>query len=510
MAALQSRIFRAAAPVVWLCVLACRREAVAVAAPSPDIPVFIISIDTLRSDHLPAYGYVHGSTPAIDRFRKDALLFRKAFSNVPLTLPSHCSMMTGLLPYTHGVRDNLGYALPVERRTLATLLKEKGYETGAAVSSFVLRSDSGISRGFDTWDDLMTVSTLESISSWQRDGDVSRQVLERWLASTHSHKVFGFLHLYEPHKPYRPPQPFASKLQNPYDGEIAYADSIVGLFLDSLRSKGLYDGALIIILSDHGEGLGDHGESEHGVFLYRESIQIPLIVKLPRQARAGQEDSAVSSIVDILPTVLGRLGLSAPPGVEGIDLFSEAATRPADRMVYSETYYPRLHYGWHELMSLAGAEFHFIEAPRAELYDYVADREERRNLAQEQRRILASARTQIQAIAAAHPFESPKITDPEVVAKLSALGYLGSGPATLSGALPDPKDKLDLLELRGTGTGYLQSAQYEKAIEIGKKIVASNPDFLPGWGLMSSGYEKLGRRELALDALEEQMRRSPG
>lgn len=478
------------------------------ARPAADTPVFIISIDTLRSDRLPLYGYAKGSTPAIDSFRRDSILFRSAFSHAPLTLPSHASLMTGLLPYRHGVRDNIGYAMKPEQATLATILKENGYATGGAVSSFVIRSETGIDRGFDQYDDLMTVSPMKTVTSWTRDGDLSRELLTKWLQGTTSLRVFGFLHLYEPHGPYTPPEPYRSKLADPYDGEIAYADAIVGRFLDDLRARGLYDRSLIILMSDHGEGLGDHGEVAHGVFVYRESIQIPLIVKLPGKTRAGEEIESVASIADLMPTILGQLGIEPPKGIDGIDLFSSGASKA--RAIYSESYFQRLHYGWKELVSLVDTKHHFIDAPRVELYDYVADPAELTNIAEEQRRVVAERRGEVAAIVAASPFEQPRAASPEDVAKLTALGYLGSGPRDVSGDLPDPKDKITDLTLMGRGTAYLEHGESEKALEVGRALVKSNPDFLHGWGLISSAYEKMGKKELALAALEEQMKRSNG
>ncbi|MBI2212037.1 MAG: sulfatase-like hydrolase/transferase [Acidobacteria bacterium] len=477
------------------------------AAVAADTPVFIISIDTLRADHLPAYGYANGSTPEIDRFRKDAVLFRSAFSHVPLTLPSHASLMTGLLPYRHGVRDNVGYVLKEEQTTLAAILKRNGYATGAAVSSFVIRGETGIERGFDEYDDLMTVSPMETLTSWTRDGDLSRELLAKWLEKNAGPRVFAFLHIYEPHGPYTPPEPYKSRFAAaPYDGEVAYSDAIVGKFLDELRAKGLYDRALIILMSDHGEGLGDHGEIAHGVLLYNEAIQVPLMIKLPAGERAGQEVATVASIVDILPTVLARLGIGSPTGLDGVDLFG--ATAAAERAIYSESYYQRLHYGWKELISLVDAKHHFIEAPTVELYDRATDPREMKNIASDQRRVVADRRRAAQAVVAAHPFEQPRAADPEDVAKLTALGYLGSGPSATSGDLPDPKDKLDALTLMGKGTAYIERGHYSEALEVGRTLVRDNPDFLHGWGLLSSTYLKMEKYDLALAAFEEQMKRS--
>lgn len=486
----------------------CGGESGAKSARAQPVPVFIISIDTLRSDRLPAYGYSKGSTPSIDRFRKDAVLFHAAFSHSPLTLPSHASLMTGHLPYRHGVRDNLGYALGGETQTLAAMLKSRGYATGGAVSSAVLRRDTGIARGFDLYDDVMSVSTQQTINSWARDGDVTRTMLTKWLDTPAGGERFGFLHLYEPHVPYAPPEPYASRFADPYDGEIAYADAITGRFLDELRARGLYDRSLIVLMSDHGEGLGDHGELEHGVFLYREAIQVPLLVKLPNGERAGETIEAPVAIADIMPTILARIGIERPEGLDGIDLFSTSLD--ASRTIYSESYFQRLHYGWRELVSLVGSRHHYIEANSVELFDYRADPGERSNIANEQRRVVAEGRNEVAEVARSHPFEPPRVANPEDVAKLAALGYLGSGPVDAKGQLPDPKDEIEALTLVGQGSAFLQRGEYEKAIDAGRRLLAHNPDFIHGWGLIGAAYQRAGKREKALDALREQMNRSPG
>jgi tetratricopeptide (TPR) repeat protein len=472
-------------------------------APSP---LFIISIDTLRADRLPVYGYGEGRTPHIDAFRDDAILFRRAYGSVPLTLPSHASLMTGLQPYQHGVRDNIGYALEAQHETLATTLSRNGYVTGGAVSSFVLRGETGINEGFAFYDDLMKVAPMETMSSWQRDGDETRLVLESWLERQTGDRIFGFLHLYEPHTPYSPPEPFASEFADAYDGEIAYADAIVGRFLETLKAKGLYAKSTIVVLSDHGEGLGDHGELEHGVFVYRESIQVPLLIKLPDNIRAGEESTNVVSLVDLVPTLLPLAGVEPPPGIAGADVLADDIE--AERRVYAESYYPRLHFGWHELHALIDAGHHFIDAPAVELYA-TSDGAQLANVAEENRRIVASMRDEIGSILSSHPFEEPSVANPEDVRKLEALGYLGSSAPT-SGALPDPKDKVALLETFGRGAGYFQRGEYDRAIEIAQGIVRDNPGFLQGWGLLSSSYRKQGNLPGALAAMEEQMRQSPG
>jgi choline-sulfatase len=465
-----------------------------------DVPVFIVSIDTLRADRLPAYGYAKGSTPALDAFRRDAILYTQAYSHVPLTLPSHTSIFTGELPYVHGVRNNLGYTLKAAQPTMASRLKAKGYETGAAVSSFVLRKETGIAAGFDFFDDYMTHSPQQSATSWQRDGDLSRQSLENWLASKAGAKVFGFLHLYEPHSPYAPPAPFAGAADR-YDGEISYADAIVGRFFDDLKKRGLYDSALIIVLSDHGEGLGDHGEQEHGIFVYREDIHVPLLVKLPAQQRKGETVERVVGLTDVLPTVLDVAGEPSPASL--------VAAAPAQHAVYSESYYSRLQYGWSELTSMIDGSVHYIDAPRVELYRYPADPAERQNVAEQNRREVAAFRQQLRTVAAAHPFAQPQLADPEDAAKLAALGYVGS-TVSATGPLADPKDKLDVLRTFGAANDQMRLRHFDNAAAMMEPLMRGNPDFVSGWGVLAQAYREQGKKELALQTLRKQMNLSPG
>jgi arylsulfatase A-like enzyme len=236
-------------------------------------PVILISIDTLRADHLPAYGYTAVRTPAIDTLARDGILFRNAWSHCPLTLPSHLSLFTGLLPPDHGVRDNAGYRFdPAAHTTLAALLRERGYRTGGAVSAYVLRGATGAGNGFEDYDDVIGVIDGAPLGALQRPGAMTEKIAERWIDAHASQPFFYFLHIYEPHAPYAPT----------YDADVAAADGVVGTLLAHLEKTGLYDRALIVLVSDHGEGLMEHGEQEHGVFLYREDLHVPLLLKLPK------------------------------------------------------------------------------------------------------------------------------------------------------------------------------------------------------------------------------------
>jgi arylsulfatase A-like enzyme/tetratricopeptide (TPR) repeat protein len=484
----------------------------------PKAPVFLISVDTLRADHLPAYGYTGVETPHIDALRKDSVLFSNAYSQVPLTLPSHTTLMTGRLPADHGVRDNVGYRRKPTIETLAEVLRRNGYATGAAVSSIVLAGESGMKDGFERYDDSIEASApAVSLGRVQRDGDETRASLTQWIATVEGRPLLGFLHLYEPHTPYEPPEPHRSRYASrPYDGEIARADEIVGTFLDFLRRRGLYDGALIVFLSDHGEGLGDHGEDEHGVFLYRQTLHVPLLVKLPGQARAGGTVADPVGLDDVFPTILAAVGAfstatpkEVPPrsGVSLVGLLFGQKAGP--RRIFSETVFPRLHYGWSDLASLFDGRHHYIEAPRPELFDTVDDPAETKDLAGGLPPAFRSLRVEMSRLRAA-TVESPNAVDPEQAAKLASLGYIGSTAAAADAKdLPDPKDKAGTMRAMKQGYAFLGDGRYPEAVAAFRALVKSEPLMADVWSGLAQALRKLGYKEEALAALKEVAKLSP-
>jgi arylsulfatase A-like enzyme/Flp pilus assembly protein TadD len=490
--------------VLLLLAAACSRQAVV----DPKAPIIIISIDTLRSDHLPAYGYTKIETPAIDRFRKDAVLFERAYSHCPLTLVSHASVFTGLLPAEHGIRDNLGYNLNPKVPTIAEFLKSKGYATGGAVSALVLRGETGIKRGFDFWDDSIDfdVNAL-SIGRAQRSGDETRQIAEKWIGEHKSVPFFFFFHIYEPHTPYEPPDQFRSKYGNTYDGEVATADDIVGKFVAYLHEQGLYDKATIILMSDHGEGLGDHGEDEHGILLYRETLQVPLIVKFSQSAQKGMSIAKPVQLIDIYPTIAGAFDVVKS---EGISLARIAHGDTAgERDIYSETYYPRLHFGWSDMHSIIAGTNHYIHSPKPELYDVVADPAESKNVLLEKRRDYVALRERIQPFI--HAVTAPAAVDDEQKQQLLALGYVGSSVTTLSDAvLPDPKENIGKANLIGKAFYAFKQQQYPEALRITTSLLRDNPNMLDIWSLQTRILERLGRTEEAIAAGKQGLRLDPG
>ncbi|HYH06327.1 MAG TPA: sulfatase-like hydrolase/transferase [Thermoanaerobaculia bacterium] len=498
-------IFRKAFVSCVLLLAACGDR---VPRPSNETPVFLISIDTLRSDRLPAYGYRGVATPAIDRLRADGILFEHAYSHCPLTLPSHATILTGRLPADTGIRDNVGYQLDPNVPTLAELLGKNGYRTGAAVSSFVLRKNTRIDRGFSFWDDQVEQgSSATAIGEIQRPGPKTAEVAKRWIAEHGGNPLFFLLHLYEPHTPYEPPEPFRSRYPNPYDGEIAAADQIVEEFLAFLEQQDLYDRSLIILFSDHGEGLGDHGEDEHGIFLYREAIQVPLIVKLPKSAMRGRSVATAVQLSDIFPTVTEVTGTRTGV-VDGKSLLSFLKGEPRQRLVYSETYYPRFHFGWSDLHSLTDGQKHLIQAPRPELFALATDPGEKHNVLQQDRRAYTAMRNALQPLI--REAAAPSAIDSEEAAKLAALGYLGAGAQTAPGAeLPDPKDSIGVLaDVRHAFT-LARRDETDTALALTEKLLAANPAMLDLWDLKARLLATQRRQREAIEAAKEGLRLAP-
>ncbi|MDP9192618.1 MAG: sulfatase-like hydrolase/transferase [Acidobacteriota bacterium] len=486
---------------------ACKRQGekpIGAAALNEQPPVIIISIDTLRADHLPAYGYKGVETPAIDALRSDAILFTNAYSQCPLTLPSHVSMLTGLYPAQAGVRDNLGYTFDsAAHPTIPALLKQRGYATGAAVSAYVLRGASGLSRVFDSYDDAIDVQPGEALGKLQRNAGESIAIAQPWIESHKTQPFFYLLHLFEPHGPYEPVEPFRSRYASAYDGEIATVDHALGKFLDFLKSAGIYDRAVIILMSDHGEGLGDHGEDEHGIFLYKEAIHVPLIVKLPQQKERGTTRNGVAQLIDILPTVCTLAGAAIPDKLPGRSLLADGAPRTA----YSETLYPRIHLGWSELHSLIDPTLHYIDSPSPELFHHVADPLETTNVLKDQRRAVAEMRRTLGNLRV--PYAPPAAVDPEEAKKLAALGYLGSSAPSESVSLGAPKDHIGELRLMTRAMAAAHRGDHRDAIAIYRDVLERNPKFPDAWGQLAAAYRSAGMLQESVNAYKRGLEMTP-
>ena len=475
-----------------------------------DAPVILISIDTLRSDRLPAYGYGKVETPAIDALGRDAIVYERAYSHYPLTLPSHVSILSGELPPVHGVRDNAGYPFKsADHPFLPRLLDAAGYDTGAAVSAVVLRPDTGLGEGFDFYDGDLRPAPGQSLDEVQRPGAETARVALDWIRERAGKPFFFFLHLYEPHTPFAAPEPFASRYADPYDAEIAAADAVVGEVIAELKRLEIYDRAIVILLSDHGEGLWDHGEGQHGIFLYRETLQVPLMVKLPGGKRGGTRVATAAQLVDVLPTVLAATGLDVPeklPGTSLLALPPEGDTEP--RQIYAETFYPRLHFGWSELTSLIEGSKHYIEAPEPELYDLAADPRETRNLVAAERRAYASLRDAMKGYERA--LAAPQQVDAETLKKLAALGYAGGSNAVREGPFPDPKTQKHVIKELEDGLLALSEKKHDRVVEIFGRLLRDNPNMQDIWGMYALSLHQLGRAEEAAAAYDRALELSGG
>src|SRR5713226_8878174 len=337
---------------------------VSAAASSPNVApnVVVITIDTLRPDHLGCYGYKQIRTPNIDALAADGIRFERAYTSVPVTLPSHTVIFTGTYPIYSGMHDFAANKLNPMQPTLASVLKEHGYTTGAVVASAVLDSRFGLNRGFDFYYDRFDFSRLQesNIDEMERPGNVVADVTLDWLSKNYQKKFFLWMHLYDPHYPDRPPAPYSEEYaSHPYDGEIAFADAQVGRLLRFLKEKGLYQNTLVVLSGDHGESLGEHGEKTHGFFIYNATLHVPVIFHLPGGVSAKTMPELVS-LADLMPTVLKALKIEAPPQVQGRNLLPLMAPRKEDesRSLYGETFLPRLHFNWSELRGVETENYH--------------------------------------------------------------------------------------------------------------------------------------------------------
>lgn len=476
----------------------------------PGAPVVLISIDTLRADHLPAYGYSGVATPGIDALQRDSILFENAYSHCPLTLPSHLSLLTGLLPAGHGVRTNLGYRFDgAAHPTLARVLRAHGYATGAAVSAYVLRGATGISESFDLFDDAVGggVEWTRDLSTLQRPGGETARRALAWAEGVKARPFFLFVHVYEPHAPYEPPEPFRSRYGATYDGEVAASDAVVGELLDRLRRDGVYDRAIVLLVSDHGEGLGDHGEQEHGILLYREALHVPLLLKLPGSRDGGTRRREPVGLIDVVPTVAALLEVPVPAPLDGASLLDRERGGRGEA-VFSETYYPRIHYGWSELRSLVDARHHYIDCPRPELYEIVQDPRETADTVARDAAVARAMKKDLDGHAAG--FSDPARVDPPVAEKLKALGYLSETATAREGDVrPNPKDRIQVHEALKAASQLGLQGKDEEALSALKRLGEKDRASFDVQRELGGTLARLHRYDAAAAAYQEAIRLSP-
>ncbi len=488
--------------------------------------VLLVTIDTLRVDRVGAYGATSSLTPTLDRLAKDGVLFEQATVEVPLTRPSHASILTGKHPFQHGIRDNFSFPLAPEHRTLAEELTSRGYVTGGFVAAFMLNRQSGLDRGFDEFDDSFgKIGDASSfLAEHQRNAGEVEQRAGPWIerVASGARPFFAWVHFYDPHSPYTPPSPYAARYAGrPYDGEVAYTDSVLGLLLSRLDRIGIRERTLVVVTSDHGEGLGEHGEAEHGFFVYDTTVRVPLIMRGPGMLPAGLRTRTQARSIDLMPTILdlvgGGTGISgALPGRSLAPALRTPGSTASDVAAYAETLFPRLHFDCADLRSIRLGGWKYIEAPRPELYDLDRDPGERTNLFAREGPRARTLRSRLLDALGGSP-ESAVVgvanpaLDPETLRRLASLGYVG-GSGGGSGRA-DPKDAIAEFQaytrrVRGAFEAYDRGdlpsaiAQFQSAIETGRAA-------FDVYYYLGAAYLRQGRSAQAIDPLREAIRKLP-
>jgi len=468
--------------------------------------VILVSVDTLRADRLGCYGFRGIRTPTIDGLAAGGVRFARCIAPTPLTLPSHTTIMTGTLPLFHGVRDNGGFVVPQGLTTLSECFRGAGYATSAFVAAYVLDGKWGLNRGFDTYFDKFDLSRFEKISlaSVQRPADEVMDEALAWLDAAKDGPFFSWIHLYDPHTPYDPPPPYDAQYPNhPYLGEIAFTDAQLGRLTAFLETSGLGEKTVLVFVSDHGESLGAHEEGTHGFFVYQEAIHVPFIVATPFPRLHGVVSDRVVSLADVMPTILEMAGLDRPPAVQGtslVPLFFDPDRKLAGTgRAYSETYYPRFHFGWSELRSFLDGRYKIIISPEVELYDLEADPREQKNLAADLG-LLAPIRDQAlrfmeEGSRGAFTADMKGI-DEETRQRLAALGYVGTfaDPNRLKGrSLASPKSKIGVFNELSRAREMGLEGKADEAVRIIQGIVASDPDITDAHFALGNVYFKAER-----------------
>jgi choline-sulfatase len=519
----------------------------ALAAPaSPN--VVLITVDTTRADHMGFLGSKLGLTPNLDMLAHDSTIFTHAYSQVPLTAPSHASILTGTYPQFHLVND-FQVPLAPELPYAPEILRSHGYHTAAFVAAMVLDPQVGFARGFergfDTYDagfHQMRPGEDRYHSSERRGDEVVAHALA-WLDQHPQGPFFIWVHLYDAHDPYDPPEPYKTKYASAlYDGEIAYADSAVGKFLTQLRERGLYNGAVIALMADHGEALGEHGEDTHGIFLYDETIHVPLVIKLPGadasdnhstdNHSAGKRIENRVELVDVLPTILQAIGIAVPAEVQGQSLLGLMTPKPAsagnvntstaaeiavpDRPAYAETDYPQRSYGWSSLRALRTGKYLYIKAPRQELYDQSTDPNAQHNLSSSSTAVTNTLAGQLDAFRqkTSNAREAPQVAvDPAAQEKLAALGYVATNrnashtDAKDQGA--DPKDKIEISNLNHRAFLLIEDHHYQEAVPLLQQLIVQDPDTPLAYAQLGQCFVSLKQYPQAVPVLRKAVQMRP-
>ncbi|MGA2072161.1 MAG: sulfatase-like hydrolase/transferase [Terriglobia bacterium] len=481
--------------------------------------VILISIDTLRADHLSSYGYTAVATHNIDALAKGGTLFSEVGSQVPLTFPSHVSLFTSTYPFFNGNEDN-GETLSLNAIPLAALLKSHGYRTAAVVGGFPMDRLFGLNRGFDMYDSRFNQPSNGEAPS----GEIKRlgadvvAIANRWLSGNSNSIFFLFIHFYDLHTPYNLPKSYSARFGTGYDGELRYVDEQVGAFLDFLRQRNLFENSLVVLLADHGESLEDHGEDTHGYFVYQSTIRVPLIVHWPAGSAGfpAKIDEPVR-LIDVAPTILEFAGLPVPPEFQGRSLME--LLRPGGsktpRDVYSETLYPHMHFGCSALQALRSGRFKYINAPKPELYDLVADPGETRNIYSQRTAIALAEKEKLTSLRARLRRQNAfpqRMLDPGILARLRSLGYVaGSADDSKSAeAGADPKDRIKDFREYVRALSLDDEGRVDEANPVLERLLAHHPDLVEVRGSLAWNEQQAGRYDQAARDYQQVIKMDPG
>jgi arylsulfatase A-like enzyme/Tfp pilus assembly protein PilF len=471
--------------------------------------ILLITVDTLRADRLSCYGYPSALTPLIDRLAAQGFRFTNAYAQVPLTLPSHYSILSGTYPFYHGIRDN-SQTVKNGPTLVNEVLQRNGYRTGAFVGSFILDSRFGLGRGFDVYGDDFDVSRAQGfdLSHVERPAEEVVQKALRWITESNG-RYFAWVHLFDPHDPYSPPEPFKSRFaRSPYDGEIAYVDHAIGILLAGLTEKGLLANTHIILTGDHGEGLGEHREFTHGLFVYDSTLHVPLIIRPANALETGRSIGGLVQSIDIAPTILRLVGLQSPQEMQGRSLLgllklsnddTKAEQTPVNQQAYFETFYPLRQFGWSELRGIRTARYKYIEAPEPELYDLSTDPYETKNLYRHRQSVAAQTREMLREHTAKYAFTGnsgrERTPDPESLQLLQSLGYVAAVGMKTTSALTtraDPKAKIDVYGKILQALASANQGQTSLAVRLLEEVLEGAPEVLSARLILGLQYEKLG------------------
>jgi len=489
--------------------------------------VVLITLDTTRADHLGCYGGAAARTPALDALAREGVLFEHAAASSPLTLPAHSTIMTGMYPTYHGVRVNGNTALGDEQVTLAEVLAGQGYRCAAFVAAFVVDGRWGLKQGFERYDDQFDLKKYKHIDlgAIQRPGNEVVDSALAWLEAREPGPFFTWIHLYDPHTPYEPPEPYRSQyagrgMAGLYAGEIAFMDEQVGRVSSWLRESGLDRSTVMVVLGDHGEGLGSHGEGTHGYYAYDYAIHVPLIVAAPFDDLRGKRVSAQVSAVDVFPTVLDLAGIDPPGPSQGRSLLP-SMFRPGagpDVPAYSESMAPNIQFGWSPIQVLRAGRLEFIGTPRAELFDLAADPGEQTNLLDSWPETARDLKAALDRLVAETGRDAPAPQaanlDKDTMERLAALGYVGAPVAARrasgsGGQLADPKDKFMIFQKVTAGGDLVLQDKYAEAAALLESALAEEPGIPQAMLVLSTCYKELGRAGEAKSMLDLVLKSDP-